>query len=123
MIAKDYGEERLVLIGMAEGNVVLFVADTEREGRMRIIQRGEQHKMRKTTTSSRAANLPRPMTGEAIEQAARSDRDAQPLTEMDLKRMQRTPRQCSGFCVSRRSQLLVVPAGRWRACPSNESWA
>jgi len=31
------------------------------------------------------------MTGEAIEQAARSDRDAQPLTEMDLKRMRRTP--------------------------------
>jgi uncharacterized DUF497 family protein len=34
---KDYGEERFVLIGMAEGNVVLFVAYTEREGRMRII--------------------------------------------------------------------------------------
>ena len=34
---EDYGEERFVLIGMAEGNVVLFVAYTEREGRMRII--------------------------------------------------------------------------------------
>lgn len=34
---EDYGEERFVLIGMAEGNVTLFVAYTEREGRMRII--------------------------------------------------------------------------------------
>ena len=34
---EDYGEARFVLIGMAEGNVVLFVAFTEREGRIRII--------------------------------------------------------------------------------------
>jgi len=31
------------------------------------------------------------MTPEAIEKAARADRDAQPLTEADLKRMKRTP--------------------------------
>ena len=31
------------------------------------------------------------MTGEAIERAARADRDAQPLTETDLSRMRRTP--------------------------------
>ena len=31
------------------------------------------------------------MTTEAIERAARADRDAQPLTEADLKRMKRTP--------------------------------
>ena len=31
------------------------------------------------------------MTTEAIERAARADRDAQPLTERDLKRMKRTP--------------------------------
>ena len=29
---------------------------------------------------------------EAIEKAARADRDAQPLTDADLKRMKRTPR-------------------------------
>jgi uncharacterized DUF497 family protein len=34
---EDYGETRLILIGMAEGNVVLFVAFTEREDRIRII--------------------------------------------------------------------------------------
>lgn len=34
---EDYGEERLVIIGMAAGGVVLCVAFTEREGRMRII--------------------------------------------------------------------------------------
>jgi putative transcriptional regulator len=31
------------------------------------------------------------MTPEAIEQAARADRDAQPLTAVDLRRMKRTP--------------------------------
>jgi putative transcriptional regulator len=31
------------------------------------------------------------MTPEAIERAARADRDAQPLTEADLMRMRRTP--------------------------------
>jgi uncharacterized DUF497 family protein len=34
---EDCGEGRFVIIGMAQGNVVLFVAYTEREGRMRII--------------------------------------------------------------------------------------
>lgn len=31
------------------------------------------------------------MTPEAVEQAARADRDAQPLTEADFRRMRRTP--------------------------------
>jgi putative transcriptional regulator len=31
------------------------------------------------------------MSADAIERAARADRDAQPLTEADLKRMKRTP--------------------------------
>jgi len=33
----DYGEERFVMIGMAEGDILLFVAYTEREERIRII--------------------------------------------------------------------------------------
>jgi putative transcriptional regulator len=32
------------------------------------------------------------MTAAAIERAAHADRDAQPLTETDIKRMRRTPR-------------------------------
>ena len=44
--------------------------------------------MSKTTTSART---PRAMAPDAIEKAARGDRDAQPLTEADLKRMKRTP--------------------------------
>ena len=44
--------------------------------------------MSKTTTSFKT---PRPMTSDAIEQAARADRYAQPLTEADFKRMKRTP--------------------------------
>jgi putative transcriptional regulator len=49
--------------------------------------------MSKTTTSSRMpeSRLLRAMTPEAIEKAARSDRDARPLTQADLKRMKRTP--------------------------------
>ena len=34
---QDYGEQRFVIIGMAEGRVVLFVAYTGREERIRII--------------------------------------------------------------------------------------
>jgi uncharacterized DUF497 family protein len=33
----DDGEERFILIGMAEGNALLFLAYTERMGRIRII--------------------------------------------------------------------------------------
>ena len=47
--------------------------------------------MSKTTTSGKTVSPPRPMTPEAVEQAARGDRDAQPLTETDLRRMRRTP--------------------------------
>ncbi len=34
---QDYGETRFVMIGMAEGNILLFVAYTEREERIRMI--------------------------------------------------------------------------------------
>jgi putative transcriptional regulator len=44
--------------------------------------------MSKMTTSSKTL---RPITPEAVEAAARADRDAQPLTAGDLKRMKRTP--------------------------------
>ena len=44
--------------------------------------------MSRTTTSRKTL---RSMTPEAIEAAARADRDAQPLTRSNLKRMKRTP--------------------------------
>lgn len=34
---EDYGEERFVIVGMAEGNILLLVAYVEREERIRII--------------------------------------------------------------------------------------
>ena len=34
---ENYGEERFVIVGMAEGSVLLYVAHTERAGRIRII--------------------------------------------------------------------------------------
>jgi putative transcriptional regulator len=66
---ENYGEERFVITGMAEGAVLLFV-------------------MSKTTTSNK---ILKPMTDEAVEKAARADRDALPLTEADTMRMKRTP--------------------------------
>src|SRR3984893_7282467 len=47
--------------------------------------------MSKTTTSDKMPKPPRPMSAVEIERAARADRDAQPLTATDLKRMKRTP--------------------------------
>src|SRR5579859_857403 len=42
---EDYGEERFVIIGMAEGHILLFVAYTDRNERIRIIsaRRVTQH--------------------------------------------------------------------------------
>lgn len=42
---KDYGEERFVIVGMAQGHILLFVAYTEREQRIRLIsaRRVTQH--------------------------------------------------------------------------------
>jgi putative transcriptional regulator len=54
-------------------------------------QPGGQCNMSKTTPSRKTPNPPRLMTAWEIERAARADRDAQPLTETDLKRMKRTP--------------------------------
>jgi putative transcriptional regulator len=49
--------------------------------------------VRKTTTTEKTRDLkPRRLTFETIERAARADRDAQPLTQADLKRMKRTSR-------------------------------
>ena len=47
--------------------------------------------MSKTTTSRKMLSNPRRMTARQIERAARSDPDAQPLTETDLQGMKRTP--------------------------------
>src|SRR5271156_6423928 len=53
-------------------------------------RREGQRNMRKTTTSSKTHSA-MTMTPAAVEAAARADRDAQPLTTGDLKRMKRTP--------------------------------
>jgi putative transcriptional regulator len=47
--------------------------------------------MSKMTISSKTPNGLRSMAAKAIERAARADPDAQPLSEIDLKRMKRTP--------------------------------
>jgi uncharacterized DUF497 family protein len=52
---------------------------------------GERRNVSKTTISAKTPSPPKPMTVDAIERAARTDPDAQPLTATDLKRMKRTP--------------------------------
>ena len=44
-----------------------------------------------TTTFGKTPKPPRSMSADSIDRAARADRDAQPLTASDLKRMKRTP--------------------------------
>jgi putative transcriptional regulator len=85
---EDYGEERFLLIGMADEQLLLFVATPNGRTVFELFQLGGQHSMSKTTISDK---MPSPMTPEAVERAARADRDAQPLTHVDLKRMRRTP--------------------------------
>ena len=48
--------------------------------------------MSKTTTIDKTPSLPRPMNANSVARVARADRDAQPLTEVDFKRMKRTPK-------------------------------
>jgi putative transcriptional regulator len=47
--------------------------------------------MERKTTYDKTPEPPRPMSAEDIERAARADPDAHPLSEIDLKRMKRTP--------------------------------
>ena len=47
--------------------------------------------MNKPSTSVKTANRIRAMSTKAVERAALADRDAQPLTNTDLRRMKRTP--------------------------------
>jgi putative transcriptional regulator len=47
--------------------------------------------MSKTSTLANSPKPPRPMSAAAVVRAARADRDAQPLSAADLKRMKRTP--------------------------------
>ena len=59
------------------------------------------------------------MTLEAIEAAARADRDAQPLTRSDLKRMKRTPqakiiRRALGLTQEEFSAHYHIPLGTLR---------
>ena len=88
---EDYGEERFVIIGMAKGHIMLYIACTERDHAFALFPPGGQPNVSKTIISGKTPSPPKPMTVDAIERAARADRDAQPLTEADLKRMKRTP--------------------------------
>ena len=84
----DYEEHRFVILGMADGQILLIVAYTERD-ESELFRRAKQRDMSRISTSRKTL---RPMSIEAIEKAARADPDAQPLTEADFNRMQVIPR-------------------------------
>jgi putative transcriptional regulator len=85
---EEHGEERFVIIGVAEGKALLFVAYTQREDRIRIISARRATRYEQDDYFQQKL---RPMTPAAVEAAARADRDAQPLSAEDLRRMKRTP--------------------------------
>lgn len=71
------------------------------------------------TTSSKTIKVPRPMTEEEIERAARADPDAQPLTAADLKRMKRVPqtktmRRALGLTQEEFAARYHIPLGTLR---------
>lgn len=62
---------------------------------------------------------PRPMTSEEVEEAARTDPDAQPLTREDLRRMPRTPRakvirRALGLTQEEFAERYQIPLGTLR---------
>ena len=50
---ENYGEDRFVIVGMAEGNVLLLVAYAERENASALFQLEGQPNMSKTTISGK----------------------------------------------------------------------
>src|SRR5579862_53433 len=93
--SEDYDEERYLVIGMVEGQL-LSVVYTPRQDRFRLIS--ARAKVSKTTTSRRTTKAKselgsmRPMTDAEVLAAARSDPDAKPFTSAQLARMKHTPR-------------------------------
>ena len=70
---QDYGEDRYVIVGMAEGQVLCSWPIPNETNAYALFQPGGPQEMSKSTTSN---TTPRPMSPEAIEEAARADRDA-----------------------------------------------
>ena len=88
---EDYGEDRYILTGTAEG-VVLVVFYFETNGQIRIISARRATKHEQDDTFSKTTDRPlRAMTPEEVEAAANSDPDNRPLSPADLGRMRRTP--------------------------------
>jgi putative transcriptional regulator len=75
--------------------------------------------MSKKSTSSKARKQLRPMTPSAIERAAFTDPDAQPLSSIDLKHMKRTPqakiiRRALGITQEEFAARYHIPLGTLR---------
>ena len=80
-----------MIVGMADGHVLLLVAYTERDDRIRIISARRVTQHENDEYFRQKPKKPRSMSSEAIEQAALADHDAKPLTGADFSRMKRTP--------------------------------
>jgi putative transcriptional regulator len=101
---ENYGEERFAALGIVEGPSCSLPSPCRTTPRFASSPPGEECPMRNAdTTKARRRRPAKPtraktdwrafdaMTDEEVEAAARSDPDAQPLTDADMKRMKRTP--------------------------------
>jgi len=92
---ENYGEERFILVGTAEGTVLTIVY-TEKPAATGSSQQDALQSRSKMTTSPKISDRPiRPMGKRQIEAAAKNDLDNRPLTIADLARMKRTPQRSS----------------------------
>ncbi len=115
---EDYGEERFVLIGMAE---TWCSSWPTRNGvsASGLFRRGGRQGMSKTTTSNRTTKPIRAMTSRQVLAAAHADPDARPLRPADLKRMKRTPqvkiiRRALGLSQEEFAARYRIPVGTVR---------
>jgi putative transcriptional regulator len=87
---RDYGEDRFVIIGLAEGQLLMWPTPNATKPSASS-QLGGRRSMRKKPILNRSRKRIRSMTPKNVESAALADPDAQPLSRSDLKRMKRTP--------------------------------
>src|SRR6266498_2159781 len=115
----NYGEERFILIGMAEG-AVLTIVHTQRAGCFRLISAHVPRSMSKMTTSPKMYKRHlRAMERRKVEAAANKDPDNRPLTTQDLRRMKRTPqvkiiRRALGLSQDEFAARYQIPIGTLR---------
>jgi putative transcriptional regulator len=123
--SEAYGEDRFIIIGMAD-NRLLFVVYTMRSETIRIISARGAEPMSNADITKATAESPEQdwsrfdaMSGAQRHAAAASDPEARPLSPDDFKRMKRTPqvtiiRRALGLSQEEFSVRFHIPLGTLR---------